>query len=341
MKQVRPGRAGSHRPRLDEVARLAGVSPSTVSRVIRAPDLVAPETRAAVLAAIETLGYVRNSIAGGLAGARSQVVCVIVPAITNAFFAVAVDAMTDELAAGGLQVMLSNSHHHLAREEELVRSFLSWSPAGVVVTGRRHSRETSRMLLGVDAPVVEIWDAGESLIDSVVGFSHRAIGAAIGRRFLDAGVRRPASVGAHLQLDYRAAERIEGFVGAMAAAGLDVVRVATPDVASERGGFEAMARLADGGERPDAVFFSNDTLMLGALFACRQRGWSVPDQVRLCGFGDFPFTEAGVADLSTVRPPSAVLGRRVARVILDRLARPQSSPVNEDLGFDVLVRGSG
>lgn len=325
-----------------DVARLAGVSTSTVSRALRQPGIVSMELRARIDEAVERLAYRPNLMAGGLATAQSRTVGVIVPSIMNSFFAATVEEMTTPLGAQGYQLMLGNSGYSQEAEEALVLSFLSWSPAAIVLTGHHHSRSTLKTLLETDLPVVEMWEIAERPLDCAVGFSNRAVGATVARHFIAGGARRLAFVGAALDRDIRAAERGTGFAEAAEAAGLDKpLRVAMPDRASVKIGGEGVRELLARAPEIEAAFFSNDALALGALFECQRRGWAVPDRLRLCGFGDLDYAAACVPTLTTVRPPRGEIGRRIADLLLSRFQGEGGKGVVVDLGFELIVRESG
>jgi len=115
-------------PTLSAVAELAGVSAITVSRVVRLPELVAPQTRARVEAAMRQLGYVPNQIAGALAGARTKSVGVLVPTIANSIFADTVQGLSDELEPLGYAVILAQSRYDAAREDHMLSALLSRRP---------------------------------------------------------------------------------------------------------------------------------------------------------------------------------------------------------------------
>lgn len=330
------------RSRMADVARLAGVSTSTVSRALREPGIVSIELRARIEEAVQRLAYRPNLMAGGLATARSRTVGVIVPSIINSFFAGTVEEMTAPLAAHGYQLMLGNSGYSEETEEALVLSFLSWSPAAIVLTGHHHSRRTLRMLLEADLPVVEMWELAERPLDSAVGFSNRAVGATVARHFVAGGARRLAFVGAALDRDFRAAERGMGFIEAARAVGLEKpVRIAMPERASVKIGGEGVRELLAHAPEVEAAFFSNDALALGALFECQRRGWAVPGRLRLCGFGDLDYAAACVPALTTVRPPREKIGRRIADLLLSRFQGDGEKGTVVDLGFELIVRESG
>jgi len=335
-------RRASRRSRMADVAQLAGVSTSTVSRALSRPDAVSAELRGRVEDAIRRLGYVPNLMAGALAAARSRTVGVIVPSIINSFFAATVEEMAAALAARGYQLMLGNSGYAPETEEALVESFLAWSPAAIVLTGLHHSRRTTRLLLDQEIPIVEMWEMGERPLDALVGFSHRALGRAVGRHLYAAGRRRVAFVGAAMDRDLRAADRAAGYREAVQEAGLHApVTLALPDRASVGAGGRGLEALLAAQPAVDAVFFSNDVLALGALFECQRQGWAVPDRIALFGFGDLDFTATSVPRLSTVRPPREEIGRRVARLLLDRFDGKGEEQAVIDLGFTLVPRDSG
>jgi LacI family gluconate utilization system Gnt-I transcriptional repressor len=335
-------RRGQSRSRMADVARLAGVSTATVSRALRQPDIVSAELRGRIGEAIERLSYRPNLMAGGLATARSRTVGVIVPSIVNSFFAATLEAMAETLAAHGYQLMLGNSAYSVETEEALVASFLAWSPAAIVLTGRQHSRATLRLLLETEVPVVEMWELGERPLDCLVGFSHREVGRAVAAHFIAGGARAFGFIGAALERDRRAAERGAGFREAVAAARFGPpVEVARSERASAAAGGAALRELMSHAPATEAVFFSNDVLALGALFECQRRGWAVPERLRLCGFGDLDYTGVSVPSLSTVRPPRREIGRRVADLLLARFAGEGGRGEVADLGFELILRESG
>jgi LacI family gluconate utilization system Gnt-I transcriptional repressor len=300
------------------------------------------ELRARIDEAVERLAYRPNLMAGGLATAQSRTVGVIVPSIMNSFFASTVEEMSAPLAAHGYQLMLGNSGYSQEAEEALVLSFLSWSPAAIVLTGHHHSRRTLSMLIEADLPVVEMWEIAERPLDCAVGFSNRAVGATVARHFIAGGARRLAFVGAALDRDFRAAERGAGFVEAAEAAGLETpVRIAMPERANVSTGGAGVSELLARMPEVEAAFFSNDALALGALFECQRRGWAVPGRLRLCGFGDLDYAAACVPALTTVRPPRGEIGRRIADLLLARFQGEGSNGAIVDLGFELVARESG
>src|ERR687886_79689 len=169
----RSSRQGERPPRIEDVAAMAGTSPITVSRTLRYPDKVAPQTRSRVLAAIETLGYVPNLAASSLASHRSGIVAVLVPTIANSIFAETIQGVSDAVAAAGLQILLGDYGYSPERERRLLQALVGRRPEAVVVVGVVRSGGLRRLLKSLAVPVIETWDLTRDPVDTVIGFSNR------------------------------------------------------------------------------------------------------------------------------------------------------------------------
>src|SRR3984885_11599997 len=203
-------------PTLSAVAKLAGVSSITVSRVVRLPNLVAPETRDRVEAAMRELGYVPNQVAGSLASSRTSSVGVLVPTIANSIFADTVQGLSDELEPLGYAVILAQSRYDAAREDHMLSALLSRRPEAIIMVGSPATEDGARLLRRAGIPVVETWDLPVAPIDAVAGFDNYAAGAAVARHLVAQGRKNLAFIGGD---DPRATRRWNGFKDASVAAG--------------------------------------------------------------------------------------------------------------------------
>ncbi|WP_026439877.1 LacI family DNA-binding transcriptional regulator [Acidocella facilis] len=326
---------------MQDVARLAGCATSTVSLFLRKPDLVKGKTGAKITAAIERLGYVPNMMAGGLAAAAAtRVVSLIVPSLRNAFFAATADALQAALAQAGVQLLLGHNEYDPAREEALVRASLAWSPAALVLTGLEHSRGTRQMALSRGTPVIEMWELGANPLDMLVGFDHRAVGAAAARHLRAAGCKNVAFIGARLQEDRRAAQRGSGVIAALQQEGASARQAIAPQPASVALGEALLGELLERDPKIDGVVCSNDWIALGVLFECQKRGIAVPERLKIIGFGDLPFAAATYPALSTIRPPGERIGQEVARLALAALNGETVAQKTVDVGFELVRRGT-
>lgn len=323
---------------LEDVAKLAGVSPMTVSRVLNKPALVTKDTLDRVKQVIERTGYVPNLLAGGLASRRSRLVAALVPSITNGIFVEAVQAFTDRLWEAGYQVLLGLSGYPALREDALLSAVLARKPDAIYLTGINHSAESRQRLLAARVPIVETWDLTPTPLDTVVGFSHEKVGETVARHLLAKGYRRPALLWAD---DERALVRRRGFLAELARQGAPEARTEfIPAPSTLALGRTGMAKLLDASSRPDAVFCASDLLAHGALEEARSRGLGLPQDVAIIGFGGLEFTEHTYPALSTVAIDRPAIGRKAAEIILARIGGEALAERVVDVGFAVLDRGT-
>ncbi|PKU21718.1 LacI family DNA-binding transcriptional regulator [Telmatospirillum siberiense] len=323
---------------LGDVAKLAGVSPITVSRVLNRPEMVTADTIEAVRRAIAETGYVPNLLAGGLASSRTKLIAAIIPTLGNAMFIDTIQPLNDCLSAAGYQLMLGLSGFPELCEEDLLKAILSRRPDAIVLTGVNHSAETRQCLLAAKIPVVETWDLTATPIDMLVGFSHEKVGAEVANYLFGKGYRRFAQVCAE---DERAQIRRRSFEAALRDKGqscLSTVCVPTPTTV--RMGREGLAQLLAEGHRPEVVFCSSDVLAHGVLAEAQSRGLRVPDDMAVMGFADLDFAAYTFPSLSTVHVDRAAMGRHAGEVLLARLSGRPVDKKMVDIGFSIVARAS-
>lgn len=315
-------------PTLAQVAALAGVSPITVSRVVRLPDLVADDTRKRVEAAMRTLGYVPNLVAGSLASARTRAVGVLVPTVANAIFADTIQGISDELEPLGYNVFLAQSGYDDVREEKMLAALLGRRPEALIMVGSPATGAGRQMLRRARIPVVETWDLPTDPIDAVAGFDNHAAGAAVAGHFVAAGRRKLVFIGGD---DPRATRRWTGFCQNALAAGLEPPRRLILGRSGEAGVASAV-ELAD----RDAIFAANDALAIGVLAGLREARRRVPEDVGVVGLGNLEIGGLIAPSLSTVRIDGEAIGRTAGRLTVS-----QEGPRRIDLGFALLIRDTG
>lgn len=334
----RRSRRSSGAVTLHDVAKLAGVAPITASRALNTPAQVSDEVRQRVAQAVAKTGYVPNRLAGGLASARSRLVAAVLPTITGPVFLPTIQALTDELAERGYQLMLGQAGYEGTREDALLEAIIGRRPDGVVLTGIVHSALGRQRLLGAGIPVVETWDLTTTPIDMLVGFSHVEVGRAVANFLHGKGRRRLAVVAGS---DERASRRSAAFAATVRALGLpDARQLSVPAPTTLRSGRTALADLLALPQPPDAVFCSSDLLALGVLTEAQARGLRVPDDLAVVGFGDVDFSADTRPALSTVHINAAAIGRQAAQFIVDRAEGRLVDPRVIDIGFSIVERDS-
>jgi LacI family gluconate utilization system Gnt-I transcriptional repressor len=337
-KSRRAARRGTGDTTLADVAKLAGVSAITVSRALKTPSIVAPETLARIQDAVSRTGYVPNLIAGGLASNRSGLVAALVPTIAGSVFLETVQALTDAFDDAGCQLMLGQSGYSGFREDALINAIVGRRPDGIVLTGIMHSPEGRKRLLASGIPVVETWDLTPTPIDMLVGFSHERVGRDVADFLFNRGYRCPAIVTAD---DYRAGLRRTGFEQRMQALGARPIPVhVVPAPTTLHDGREGLAALLAQGGQIDVVFCSSDVLAHGVVTEAQARQISVPNDLAVMGFGDLAFAPYIHPALTTVHIDGRAIGRQAAQFITDRIEGRDIGERVRDIGFSILARQS-
>ena len=319
-----------------DVARVAGVSPITVSRALTAPDRLAAKTLERVRGAIRQTGYVPNLLAGGLRSARSRLVAAVVPTIAGPVFLDTIQGLTDALDARGYQLMLGQAGYRDSREDALIDAIIGRRPSGIVLTGMMHSAAGRRRLVACGIPVVETWDLTRTPIDMVVGFSHERIGAAVAAFLHGRGRRHPAIISGD---DARAVRRKEGFAKAARSLGMREAPVElVPAPTTLASGRAALERLLAAHPEVDAVAASSDLLALGILMQAQAMGVAVPGRLAIVGLGDLSLLAGVTPALTTVRIDGSKMGSMAATCIIERAEGRDVPQRVVDIGFSIVER---
>ena len=328
---------------LSDVARAAGVSPSTASRALRGERAVDPQLVARVQATSQRLGYVPDPAARALASQRSDHVAILVPLLSNALFVDLLESAQATLRQAGYQTLIGITHYQSSEEEQLLREQLLHRPAGLLVTGLDHSPVTRHLIESSGVPCVHLMDLpGRDTLPAshCVGFRQVEAGAALTRRLLAKGHRRIAFAAA--QLDPRVMQRLAGWRQALQAAGLHAPTLEWlhPAPSSLALGGVLFEQIMQQQPAVDAIFFCNDDLAQGALLAAMRKGIRVPEQVAIAGFNDLTGSDQMVPPLTTVRTPRSRIGQAAAEMLLTLMRGEAPEQPLVDLGFEIVERES-
>jgi LacI family transcriptional regulator, gluconate utilization system Gnt-I transcriptional repressor len=343
LPRPQPGPArprSSGRVTLADVARLAGVSPITVSRALRGERAVAAELVARVNDAAQTLGYVPDPAARALASARSAHVALLIPLLSNTLFVDVLEAVQRTLRPAGYQTLIGITHYDPAEEEQLLREQLLHRPAGLLVTGFDRSTAARGLIMRSGVPCVHLMETSAEAGVHSVGLSQAAAAAALTRHLRDRGHRRIAFAAA--QLDPRTLQRLEGWRHCMAEAGLHSATLEwlNPAPSSLALGGTMFEQILGQTPAVDAVFFCNDDLAQGALLAALRLGVAVPGRIAVAGFNDLTGSAQMQPALTTVRTPRADIGRAAAGMLLKLMRGEAVAERALDLGFELVLRES-
>lgn len=328
---------------LSDVARIAGVSPITVSRALRGERSVDPALVKRVTLASTQLGYVPDPAARALASHRSDHVALLIPMLSNALFVDLLGAAQRTLRAAGFQTLIGVTHYDDAQEEQLLREQLLHRPAGLLITGLDQNAATRALIAHSQVPCVHLMDLPSATAPNppyCVGFRQTDAGAALTRLLISQGRQRIAFAGA--QLDARVMQRLDGWRLALQAQGLydPSLEWLNPASSSLALGGAMFEQIMQSNAPVDAIFFCNDDLAQGALLAALRLGIPVPARVAIAGFNDLTGSDQMLPTLTTVRTPRAGIGEAAAAMLITLIQGRAQSQTLVDLGFDIVERDS-
>ena len=330
----------SNKVSLAEVARAAGVSKMTASRVLRSDGGYSEKTRSKVMAKVDQLGYLPNRLATVFAGDQtSTFVGVSIPDLGNEVFAQVLEGIDRKLGSFGYQTVLGLTQHTKGEEENWIRTVLSWQPAGLILTGRSHSIRSIEMLRNAGIPVVEIWDLNSSPLDVSVGINHFDCGFDMGRFLIGLGYRTLGYVGTSHDTANAATSRLEGFIKAVEDGGGRVRKqLCLHDTASFYPGYYGTEQLLASARDVECIFYQNDSMAFGGLQYCASKGLDVPGDIGIAGWGDLPIASVLGRRLTSIHVSHLKIGQTAAQMLIARLSGEPVKTCN-DIGFH-LIPGS-
>jgi LacI family transcriptional regulator len=332
---------------ISDVAKRAGVSAMTVSRVVNGTGHTSVETRARVEAAIDELGYVPNALARQLRSKRTKTIALLVADISNPYFTTIARGVEDFFVAHGYSVMYCNTDEDAAEEEQYLLALIERQVDGVLLVPARTAGDSFRLLQSHRTPFVVIdrrvtsrnvdsvrcdSEAGaHELVQHLLGLGHRRIAVLTGAASISTSI-----------------DRVAGARRALEEAGLEL-----PDTMIHYGSFNygksnqadgyrmAQDMLAGPGLAPTAVFCANNFIAFGAIRALREAGLRVPDDMSVVSFDDLPEEWLSEPFLTVARQPAYDIGHHAAALLLDHITGDQPpSGASVILPFELVIRRS-
>ncbi len=323
-----------------DVAREAGVSYATVSRVINNKDHVKPDKRERVLRAMTRLGYVVNQQARSLAGGKSQVVGLVVPGLDTSYIGEIIRGIDEELSNASYDLMLYTTHRRKARESTFVATLTQGLADGLLLVLPRDPGAYIETLRRRRFPFMMIDHQGVDEHGPSVGATNRRGGYTATRHLLELGHRRIGFITGTLDLGC-SIDRLAGYQDALAEFGVvfDPALVREGDFA-QPDGFQGARELLELPEPPTAIFASNDLMAFGVMDAVRDCGLRIPGDISVIGFDDIPQTTHVHPTLTTVRQPLEQMGRIATRMLLEQIGNTAAEPARIELPTELIVRAS-
>lgn len=326
------------RPSMQDVADLVGTSKMTISRYLRAPELVAPATATRIAEVMALLGYIPSRVPEMLANDRSRAIGVLLPSMSNQVFAAVAQGIEEVTLPAGYHVLYGHYGYDAEREAEQIEQLLSFHIDGLILAESLHTERALKMLAVAAIPVVEIMDLPASPIDQAVGLDHTAAAAAMVSEILKRGKRQIVYLAA--RLDHRTRMREMGYRQAMGAAALPchVIQTNASSTFSLGGDLfgEALTQVPD----LDGIFCTNDDIAAGALLAAQAKGLRVPQDISIAGFNHLNIGLALQPQLASVITPRHAIGRSAAQRLMARISGDTFPNPIQDLGFELFIGSS-
>jgi LacI family transcriptional regulator len=326
-------------PTIYDVACEAGVSYSTVSRTLNGYEFVKPSTREKVLQAAEKLGYVPNQQARSLAGGRSNLIGVLVPALSNGYVNEIIRGIDDELAKSNYNLILYTTHRLFGKESTYVATMMNGGAEGLLLVVPLISTSLDA-LHEQDFPFVLIDQSGEAdQSPSVIGTNQQGAYEAT-QYLIKLGHHRIGFIAGLAGLS-SATERLAGYQAALSDYGIPQCNelIVGGDFLVQ-GGYRATQELLALPETPTAIFASNDMSAFGAIEAIRQQGLHIPNDISVIGFDDIPQASLVYPKLTTIHQPLVEMGRQAVTMLLQRIDNSTPEVPQVVLPTQLIIRDS-
>lgn len=335
-------RYDGHVANINDVAKRAGVSPTTAKRAVRSPEKLAPETLERVRRAIDDLQYEPDQLAAALRSRHNNTVGLIVGSIVEPFFATLTRTVGRAVRARGYTFILAESEYRADLELPLLKGFYGNRVAGLILRSGygepnldylRHMQQSGTQIVEID----HVYPG--SPFSQVTLDGTRAVGEGVAH-LARLGHRRIAALGDH-RYGINEDERSRAFPEAMAAAGLplpDAYRRAIPPV--EEDAHELAKHLMSLPEPPTALFALNGTMAVGTYKALRELGLRVPDDVSLLAFDDYPWTSLVEPGIDVLDQPVEAMGLAAVELLFDAIGRDASAADRRRFPATLIRRGS-
>ncbi len=337
--------AGGRKPRaasvtLRDVAKFAGVSSATVSRMMNAPELVSDELRARITAAINHLGWVPHAAARALATQRTGTIGAVFPTVSNEHFATAIQELQDVLESAGYTLLLGCTQYDARRELNQVRTMLERGVDAVVLVGESHHPDLYPLLAQRNVPFVNTFTFHPQSEHLCVGVDNHKAFFDFTTYLLGLGHRRFAMLSQTADSNDRAFDRREGVRDALAEHGLGISAAHMVEgFWGVRVGRELFSRVMSTPQPPTVIICGNGSFAIGAMLEAMQAGYEIPKQLSLVGFDDFEVMSELPIPITTVSVPSAQIGRNAAQMILAELAGKERAQSIE-CEAEIIIRAS-
>lgn len=325
---------------ISDVAKHAGVSTATVSRVLNGVGAVDGELRARVETSVAELRYVRNYAGRALRRQRSEMVSVVVPDIKNAFFTELTYSLESVMSSRGIQLVVGNSDESSTRETDYVQSALEKQFSGVVLAAASDDSTAPAMLREAGMPLVLVDRMVSDFAGASVTIDNAVAGQLAAHHLAEAGFRRPAVLSSFKDIS-TTHQRARAFVETALSLGMEVpAEVVISADTREEGAEAAMWGLVGTEHDFDCVFACNGPLTAAAYRVLHSAGWIQNQRIGLLGVDNEMWTDLVTPSVTVIRQPVEEMGRVAAHLLMQQVDREATNSDSVVLLPQLIVRAS-
>jgi LacI family transcriptional regulator len=327
-------------PTIQDVAKLAGVAPITVSRVMNNSGYASEETRARVEAAIIELGYIPNTLARGLRSKRTHTLALVVTDITNPFFTLIARGVEDRASHSGYTVIYCNTDESEVKEEKYINILLQKQVDGVLLVPARSNSKSVNFLFSNEIPVVLIDRSIPDTQTDLVRSDSQEGAYNLTRHLIELGHKKIVTMTGPREVS-TSSDRVSGYQRAMVEAGLEDFEGVYYDTYTLTSGYELTQQALALNPRPTAIFGTNNFISIGVLKALRDAGLRVPEDMSVVGFDDLPASMVVDPILTVAAQPAYEMGSQAAELLLKRISA-ELPEINQEviLPTEMIIRRS-
>ncbi|MBS0855804.1 MULTISPECIES: LacI family DNA-binding transcriptional regulator [unclassified Tatumella] len=317
---------------LHDIASLAGVTPMTVSRYLRTPEKVTPQTSQRIAAVINEIGYQPDTDNPQISGQATARIGVLIPSFHNQIFPSLLAGIEAAISNTGYKTVVVSYDYDPLREEEQIAALLAMQIKGIILTESVHTLRAEKYLKASGIPVAEVMGNQCQPGRICVGFDNQQAGFDMTRLLLARGKKQIIYFGA--MSDHRDRLRYSGYCEAMQQAGLRPGQITPNKISSVSVGNGMMGVARQKYPQVDGILCTNDDLAVGVLQECLQAGIQVPAQLSIAGFHGLEIGQVTPLKLASVITPRFAIGKTVTEIMLRSIAG-QETPAHVDLHYQL------
>ncbi|AYD44614.1 substrate-binding domain-containing protein [Yersinia rochesterensis] len=309
----------NQRVTLQDIALLAGVTKMTVSRYLRTPEKVAPETGERIAQVMTEVNYSVDSEGETSLNQKSPRIGILVPSFNNQIFSDLLAGIESVTAASGYQTLVVNYNYNKEREEEQIVNLLSCQISGLILTDSEHTLRADKYLNASELPVAQVMDLEPQFNRITVGFNNYQAAYDMTATLLASGKQHVVYFGS--MSDVRDRKRYQGYSQAMIDTGLAPLHITPNKVSSVSIGAGMLALARQMYPQVDAIFCTNDDMAVGVLQECLKLGMAVPAEIAISGFHGLDIGQATTPVLASVTTPRFEMGKVAAEILIKKIKK--------------------